>query len=246
MRFLVCLTLLLGAVSLPARAASFDCRKATSPTEKAICADPALAELDDRMAAAYKRGLADWNGAVARYVRLDQQGWLAERNRIGRAADGDEIEALCPVTNFNDCLRREMRRRTDTLESSAYRNSGVYKRGDDGSKLLVEALKNAEVFIRVFDRNGGPPLQSKVVEGLSGTGAMVVAADGFQWQGMDVLTVHLADDVGTYAGDCAVTMTFSALRAVVTQKGRCGKSKFAGIYRRDLTDQLANYEMSID
>lgn len=247
MRLLVCWILLLAATAPAAQAASFDCRKATRPTEKAICADPALDALDGRMAAAYKRNLADWNGAIAAHVRLDQQAWLAERNRIGRAAEGDENEALCPATKFRDCLTREMRRRTESLESSAYRYSGVYKRGSDGSKLLVEAIKEADVFIRIFDRKGGPPLQTKVIDGPStGTGAIVVAGDGFRWQGKDVLTVRLSDDVGAYVGDCSVTITFSALQAVVVQTGLCGTAKFAGTYQRDLTDQLANYEMSID
>ena len=35
-------------------AASFDCAKASSPTEKMICQNPNISKLDDRLSAAYK------------------------------------------------------------------------------------------------------------------------------------------------------------------------------------------------
>lgn len=40
-----------------AHAAGFDCAKAASPTEKAICADAALSKLDGDLAAAWKQAL---------------------------------------------------------------------------------------------------------------------------------------------------------------------------------------------
>ena len=38
------------------QAASFDCNKATTETEIAICADPELSALDDRLSRLYVRG----------------------------------------------------------------------------------------------------------------------------------------------------------------------------------------------
>lgn len=84
MRFasLAATAILLAAASLlatrPAAAAGFDCGKAASPTEKAICADPALSAADGAMSRAFRaaRGLElpqpgpeslaaqrDWNAA---------------------------------------------------------------------------------------------------------------------------------------------------------------------------------------
>ena len=52
---LVCLALLLsvGAITV-AKAASFDCNKATTETEIAICADPELGALDELMGAVWR------------------------------------------------------------------------------------------------------------------------------------------------------------------------------------------------
>jgi len=45
-------------VNVTAYAASFDCAKATTPQEKAICASPKLSAADDQITAAYKAALA--------------------------------------------------------------------------------------------------------------------------------------------------------------------------------------------
>ena len=43
-----------GVITLmPQQALAFDCKKASTEVEKAICADPALNKLDDGMSAAY-------------------------------------------------------------------------------------------------------------------------------------------------------------------------------------------------
>ena len=71
--------LLLACVST-ARAASFDCAKASSAVEKTICADPALSKADDRMAEVF----AAASGATLRpgALRADQLRWLDERNKL--------------------------------------------------------------------------------------------------------------------------------------------------------------------
>lgn len=73
----------LAVLAGPALAApSFDCKKATKPVEKTICADPALAALDADIAAAYGRALARVAidaGAVAR-LREMQRTFVTERN----------------------------------------------------------------------------------------------------------------------------------------------------------------------
>jgi uncharacterized protein len=58
-----------------ALAASFDCAKAATPTEIAICANPALSALDGQLGLAYTPQLA----SVAA-VKQVERGWLALRN----------------------------------------------------------------------------------------------------------------------------------------------------------------------
>ena len=59
-------------------AASFDCSKATTETEIAICNDPELSVLDERMSKAYLKGRA--LGNLTR-IKEDQLTWIEVRNR---------------------------------------------------------------------------------------------------------------------------------------------------------------------
>jgi uncharacterized protein len=84
----------------PSQSASFDCRRASSPSERAICADPPLAALDRRLAQAYQQRLA-----VDASVRRLQRGWLKARDEgCGR---------------HRACLRRFMTTQLDWLQSQA-------------------------------------------------------------------------------------------------------------------------------
>ncbi len=94
-----------GAIALaatPARAASFDCVRATQPIERAICADAQTSSLDERMAAAYRRAMATpW----AAMVRAGQRQWLRETR--------------APAANDPARLREAYRARVAALEASA-------------------------------------------------------------------------------------------------------------------------------
>ncbi|SEG65978.1 Protein of unknown function [Bryocella elongata] len=59
-----------------AHAASFDCKLAKSPREKAICADPRLSDLDTKIAVGYKTLLQQLSPRAAGEVRDDQRAWL--------------------------------------------------------------------------------------------------------------------------------------------------------------------------
>ena len=78
---------LAGGILAPApraRAASFDCAKAATTTEKLICGDPQLSQLDGQLAQAYRRAL---EGAVdPDKLRAEQRAWL----RTERKACGDD------------------------------------------------------------------------------------------------------------------------------------------------------------
>lgn len=55
---------------------SFDCTKATTQQERAICASPELSAADDRMAAAYKAVLAATPSEMKDEVRNNQRAWI--------------------------------------------------------------------------------------------------------------------------------------------------------------------------
>lgn len=82
--------LLLPLLALPAAAAgkakpSFDCAKASTAAEKAICADPASADADRAIARSFADGLAAADPTVAKALREDQRYFLDVRD--GLAAD---------------------------------------------------------------------------------------------------------------------------------------------------------------
>lgn len=89
MRLAVLLAMLLAAHT--AAAASFDCTKAASATERAICADPRLSALDDRAFAAYTAvadtfgvgDSTDFRNPIVDLLLRGHQEWTAARNRCG-------------------------------------------------------------------------------------------------------------------------------------------------------------------
>jgi uncharacterized protein YecT (DUF1311 family) len=67
---------LLGLLCLPftAHSASFDCDKASTLVEKAICGDKELSDLDDTLQSVYKRALSQVEDAET--LKSDQRNWL--------------------------------------------------------------------------------------------------------------------------------------------------------------------------
>lgn len=79
-------------LSSPAFAASFDCARASTPREKAICASPRLSQLDDQLAAEYNKLLATVPTEVRATVRQNERDWLRSVEcpaNLGREAHGD-------------------------------------------------------------------------------------------------------------------------------------------------------------
>lgn len=80
-----------------APAASFDCAKAATPIEHAICADAALARLDRQTAEAYQVGLKNaYEASAQAALRQTQRDWIAKRNKT--CGGGSAIGAC--LTNF--------------------------------------------------------------------------------------------------------------------------------------------------
>ncbi|WP_175672745.1 lysozyme inhibitor LprI family protein [Burkholderia ambifaria] len=80
---------------MAAHAAGFDCTKAASPTEKAICADPGLSSLDGQLATAWKKALAKGGDTAA--LKAAQLQWLKQRDRCGN-------DVLCVGDRYRERL----------------------------------------------------------------------------------------------------------------------------------------------
>ena len=96
-----------GAVGLlapGAQAQSFDCSRARSASERAICAQPALGALDKAVADAYAAALAR-PGTDAAALRTGQQAWLR----------GRDAGCAGPATSLAACLTRSMTARIAAL-----------------------------------------------------------------------------------------------------------------------------------
>ena len=105
----ICLLLSL-LVSNAAVAASFDCTKAKTPQEKAICASPELSAADDQMAAAYKAALAGATPEMVGKVREGQRVWLRA------IADHCVIPGSAHQTALAECLLGYYQTRTAELQ----------------------------------------------------------------------------------------------------------------------------------
>ena len=139
---------------VPAHAASFDCAKASNPTEKTICATPALSLQDESMADLYRKQLATPDaGQWAAYLKRDQRDWLAVRNRHCKA----DVK----------CLREDYERRIRYLAEPLLHWTGRYVEGrcpKDGRFLDVTPSDDGGLDIELYicpDARGNMLLQGR-------------------------------------------------------------------------------------
>jgi glucose/arabinose dehydrogenase/uncharacterized protein len=125
-RALLALLALAAALSVEsAAAASFDCAKAATPTEKAICADPILSRLDEQLDDAYR--VAQKRASSRTALRDAQRQWLSTRRDVCRdaaclrAAYQARIDALLDESKGNPT--------SETLEISATKAREPYTTG---------------------------------------------------------------------------------------------------------------------
>lgn len=104
--FSLALSVLL-AILRSAEAASFDCAKASTAAERAICADPMLSSLDDELGTAYRAALEETKNKDQ--LRRDQQTWRKQRDARCKA-DGDCLDGE---------IRARIRALADVLAASA-------------------------------------------------------------------------------------------------------------------------------
>lgn len=104
----------LGAVLFAAPASAFDCSKASTDVEKAICADPSLKKLDDALGAAYAEVKAQSTKQEQKMLARSQKRWIAGREYCGQ---GEE--------EIGVCVRRVTEERLRLLTGAAESGPGV-------------------------------------------------------------------------------------------------------------------------
>ncbi len=78
------LTLLCAALlPLTAQTASYDCTRAATTTEIAVCDNPSLSRMDEDLAVQYRDLLNQLPPRRADRLRDDQRSWLTARNSCG-------------------------------------------------------------------------------------------------------------------------------------------------------------------
>lgn len=210
------------------------CSRANSALEKMTCTDPRMMEYDSRIAGAYQRALEEWDGAIAPYVRRDQQAWLRQFRSIESPERG--IEAPCALDDV-ECIRRFMLQRANWIESGAYRSSGVY-RGPFDMKLLLSPGLGNRFHLRFYDP---VKMQHHVQLALDDgdTAAM--------WDGPDMMVARMGDMYGNPLpdGECILWLKTAANSVTIAQAGKCGGYSYVGHYRRQVGDDLSAYEVDL-
>lgn len=111
--------ILLFLMGWPAHAASFDCGKAKSPREKAVCASPALSAADSQLNSAYETLLTLVPKEIVAQIREGQRQWL--RNLPFTCADRpDVVPGL-----LERCLGDAYRERISILQHTVSYRGGV-------------------------------------------------------------------------------------------------------------------------
>ncbi|RYD89157.1 MAG: hypothetical protein EOP61_32210 [Sphingomonadales bacterium] len=228
------LILCLALFATTAHARGIDCAKAARKLDAAICGDPELLDYDKRIAAAYDNAVAIWSGAIAPYVRREQQEWLTVFRTIETVQATEET--LCEVEDIS-CIRVEMRRRVVDIESGAYVHSGVY-RAANGMKLLLHPRYANDYRVRVYD-----PARAAKVNVVTAEGDRTALWDGTQFM---VSTMGDANGLPLPPEDgCTLRLLPQPLSIQVFQKGACQGQSYEGTYNRLLDETLRSYELEL-
>jgi uncharacterized protein YecT (DUF1311 family) len=119
-RFVAVLSLVFGASTspvVPSLAASFDCTRASTPFEHAICDNPELSTADERLSRSYATANGGLTEAAAETMRVDQREWLNYAQRACAAEAAPMRSGEYDDTGVS-CLVDLFKTRSRVLESS--------------------------------------------------------------------------------------------------------------------------------
>jgi uncharacterized protein len=142
----VAISLVLLLIGLPVLAASFDCDKATTATEKAICARPELSLLDEQLATFFFALYVNEEQALQEGHRQVQQDWLKQRDA---SCSGGDVACLTRmyeerIAALHNALRDQTAKTSDCGFYFVDPNRIILQEGE-GWK---EAISNDVLFAR--------------------------------------------------------------------------------------------------
>ena len=217
-----------------ASAQAIDCVKVANRLDRVICADTEMRDFQGRIAAAFGKASTVWNGAIASYVRLEQQEWLLSFRTIETMEAAIDDDCLL---SDRGCISELMHRRVDHMESSAYIHSGVY-RAANGMKLLLHPGAATSYRVRVFD-----PARLAAADLLT-----LEAQQSATWDGPLAMVSTMGDANGLPlpAGDgCVLRLTPQPMSIDISQTGACKGVRYEGSYSRLLGETLRKYDLEL-
>ncbi|MDZ5696285.1 DUF4232 domain-containing protein [Chelativorans sp. M5D2P16] len=170
-RFFACLVAILAALwSFAAPAQSFDCGKAETNTEWAICNTPELAKLDEELAKTYHQllGSVEEGSALARKYKELQVSWIhGSRDRCGGNVDCliqayNAISTVLPALSLNSPANPAQQPGYPFVPdcgASAQKENGAgvtdgYSKADDYNKTVCSSRKLLDA-VRQIDQIAG-------------------------------------------------------------------------------------------
>jgi len=241
------LALTFAMLAVAPSAQAFDCAKASTKVEKAICADPKLKAADDAMTAAYVKVKNVSEAAAKEAMRLSQLRWIKRRE----ACDDDTVSDL-PA-----CIAEETAKRQALIKATPETGPGdggdltpvfIQKEGKTGGwdidlNLLrfTEAKTNGEF---LFDREAIALAAPSLLENSTlGTATLKVAKDRIYGKGVSLSPTYASkrlisalaegyDDTGGAHGN-------SWKRAITVMLDEGRRLTFSDLFTRDVTGILA-------
>lgn len=125
----------LVALAAPCIAASFDCAKAHTVIEHAICASAKLSALDSGMASSYRRALRALSPEGARTLTASQRAWL---DFVGRACTVHDAADASALRNQDVCLSNEIGERIAQLDQAGVRVGPYVLNRIDRFEIVVD------------------------------------------------------------------------------------------------------------
>ena len=207
-----CLAALFFA-ALAAAAASqspgFDCAKATTPQEKAICASPELSKADAEMTAAYRAWLAAAPPDSKDAILQSQRAWL--QTRLSLCKQGAKPEDL------TQCLLETSKARANELKGMVQRRNGIQFVSSAIYFTAPDSPEIAQIMKGINGRDSGyvnvtwPQAISSAPEWLAWNKAIAAAASAGPGPTGGALSRKDAVDNDT---DATVTLTYVSDRLV--------------------------------
>lgn len=146
------LIVLAGLTSV--QAASFDCGKARTPFEVAICADAELSDADELLAVAYQTAIGGLSKAALADVQGTQRAWLDFAQRS--CTDDAELPTAPYSQDQISCLKGAFAGRVRRLEQSRmWGGLRLYSR--EAYDLMVDSTAEPDAFNKLATREASAP-----------------------------------------------------------------------------------------